>query len=95
MIYIFDVLKQNHQFELLLGKGMEKVGSIVTLIEQYLPKTFSIYLKSGFPQALEIMENLENHTKKSMHEKIMEFEKHLNNHGKIMKFCDIIWRNHQ
>ena len=26
MIYIFDVLKQNHQFELLLGKGMEKVS---------------------------------------------------------------------
>ena len=30
---------------------------------------------SGFPQALEIMENLENHEKSSMHGKIMEFEK--------------------
>ena len=29
MIYIFDVLKQNHQFELLLGKGMEKVGILL------------------------------------------------------------------
>ena len=29
---------------------------------------------SGFPRALEIMENLENHEKKSMHGKIMEFE---------------------
>ena len=30
---------------------------------------------SGFPQALEIMENLEIHKKSSMHGKIMEFEK--------------------
>ena len=30
---------------------------------------------SGFPQALEIMENLENHQKSSMHAKIMEFGK--------------------
>ena len=31
---------------------------------------------AGFSQALEIMESLENHTKKSsMHGKIMEFEK--------------------
>ena len=29
----------------------------------------------GFPQTLEIMENLENHEKSSMHGKIMEFEK--------------------
>ena len=41
---------------------------------------------SGFPQALEIMENLENHRGN-----IMEFEKKtLNNHGKIMEFCEII-----
>ena len=31
---------------------------------------------TGFPQALEIMENLENCKKSSMHGKIMEFEKH-------------------
>ena len=38
---------------------------------------FPIISLSGFPQALEIMENLENHEKKSsMHGKIMEFEKH-------------------
>ena len=30
---------------------------------------------TGFQQALEIMENLEVHGKKSMHGKIMEFEK--------------------
>ena len=30
---------------------------------------------SGFPQALEIMENLENHLKNSMHGKIVEFAK--------------------
>ena len=32
---------------------------------------------TGFPQALEIMENLENHIKSSVHGKIMEFEKKL------------------
>ena len=31
-----------------------------------------------------------------MHGKVMEFEKKpLNNHDKIMEFCEIIWRNHQ
>ena len=30
---------------------------------------------AGFPQTLEIMENLENHQKSSMHGKIMELEK--------------------
>ena len=30
---------------------------------------------TGFPKALEIMENSENHKKSSMHGKIMEFEK--------------------
>ena len=29
----------------------------------------------GFPPALEILENLENHKKSSMHGKIMKFEK--------------------
>ena len=32
-------------------------------------------LPIGFPQALEIMEKLENHTKSSMHGKLIEFEK--------------------
>ena len=43
---------------------------------------------AGFTQALELMENLENHQKSSMHGKIMEFEKKLN--GKIIEFCEII-----
>ena len=30
---------------------------------------------AGFPRALEIMENLENHTKSSMHGKMVKFEK--------------------
>ena len=51
---------------------------------------FTPALISGFLQALEIMENLENHKKSSIHGKIMEFEKKLNNHGKIMEFCEII-----
>ena len=33
------------------------------------------FLFSGFPRALEIMENLENQKKSSMHGKIMEIEK--------------------
>ena len=36
---------------------------------------FAEDLTSGFPQALEIMENLENYKKSSMHGKIIEFEK--------------------
>ena len=46
--------------------------------------------EAGFPRGLEIMENLENQEKSSMHGKIMEFEKSLNNLGKIMEFCEII-----
>ena len=33
------------------------------------------HIVAGFPQALEIMGNLENQEKSSMHGKIMEFEK--------------------
>ena len=44
---------------------------------------------AGFPQALEIMENLENHEKSSMHGKIIDL-KNLNNHGKIMELCEIV-----
>ena len=49
---------------------------------------------AGFPQALEIMKNLENHGKSSMHGKIMEL-KNLNNHRKVMEFCEIIGQNHE
>ena len=45
---------------------------------------------TGFRQALEIMENLENHEISYMHGKIMEFKKKLNNHGKIMEFCKMV-----
>ena len=34
-------------------------------------------------------------TKNSVYWKIMEYEKNLNNHGKIMEFCEIIWQDHQ
>ena len=40
-----------------------------------LLKSFLCLDTTGFPRALEIMENLENHKKSSMHGKIMEFEK--------------------
>ena len=39
----------------------------------YLRKSLSNIKPSGFPQALEITENLENYKKSSMHGKIMEF----------------------
>ena len=45
---------------------------------------------SGFAQALEIMENLENHLNSSMHGKNHGILKNLNNHEKIMEFCEII-----
>ena len=32
-------------------------------------------IATGFPQAMEILQNLENHQKSAMHRKIMEFEK--------------------
>ena len=41
---------------------------------------------SGFPQALEIMEN---HTKNQCMEKSWNLKK-LNNHGNVMEFCEII-----
>ena len=36
------------------------------------------------------MESLENHQKSSINGKVSEFEKNLNNYGKIMEFCEII-----
>ena len=45
---------------------------------------------SGFPQALEIMENLENHQKKFHAWKNHGILKNLINHGKVMEFCEII-----
>ena len=43
---------------------------------------------SGFPQGLEIMENHENHEKKFHAWKNHRIWKKLNNHGKIMEFCE-------
>ena len=43
--------------------------------EQVFSQVRSAFMITGFPQAHEIMENLENHQKSSMHGKIMEFEK--------------------
>ena len=51
-------------------------------------------LITGFPQALEIMENLENHKKVPCMEKSWNL-KNLNKNGKIMKLYEIICRNHQ
>ena len=44
----------------------------------------------GFPQALEIMENLENHEKKFHAWNNHGICKNLNNHGEIMDFFLII-----
>ncbi|KAH3730075.1 spatacsin-like isoform X1 [Dreissena polymorpha] len=38
MTYIFDALQQSHQFELLLGKGMEKETKLKTAILDYLKR---------------------------------------------------------
>ena len=58
-------------------KDCRAIGIDCPIIPGLLPiqvDTFSHHL-TGFPQALEIMENLENHPKSSMHGKIMESEK--------------------
>ena len=47
-------------------------------------------IKAGFPQALEIMENLENHQKKFHAWKNHGIWKNLNNHGKSSDICEII-----
>ena len=74
-------------------KHMDKIKSTI------LRSEFSIEIEhpSGFPQALEIMENLENlenYKRKFNAWKNHGIWKKLNNHGKIMEFCKIIWRNH-
>ena len=48
----------------------------------------SINIYTGFPQALEIMENLENHEVPCMENH--GICKNLNNHGKVMEFCEIV-----
>ena len=47
-------------------------------------------LYTGFPRALENLENLENHKKKFHAWKNHGIWKKLKNHGKIMEFCEII-----
>ena len=44
----------------------------------------------GFPQALEIMGNLENHKNKFHALKNHGVSKNLNNRGEIIEFCEII-----
>ena len=56
-------------------------------------RVFYASILARFPQALEIMENLENHEKKFHAWKNHGIWKILNNHGKIMEFCEIIWWN--
>ena len=51
--------------------------------------------KTGFPQALEIIENLKNPPQKFHAWRNHGIWKDLNNHGKIMEFCEIIWQNNQ
>ena len=63
-------------------KMLENLVSLLTSFYFMLPFCLVTIFATGFPQALEIMENLENTQKSSMHGKIMEFEKNPNNHGK-------------
>ena len=51
-----------------------KTGFTVVKMETGVHIVCKVHIP-GFPQALEIMENLENHEKSSMHGKIMEFAK--------------------
>ena len=58
------------------------------LIYEHVVLLHSIWYLSGFPRALEIMENLENYKKKvPCMEKSWNLKK-MNNHGKIMDFLE-------
>ena len=48
------------------------------------------YYYTGFPQSLEIMENLENHENKLHAWKNHGISKNLNNHGIIMELSEIM-----
>ena len=87
--YGFSILVRNLDGNYVLKHLPWLVGSLGVVFLD-LAVSFQIYKLhvTGFPQALEIMENLEITKKSYMHGKIMEFEKNLNNHGKIMKFCE-------
>ena len=77
-----DVLAQlNHRHRMSFSDRRMFVCPSVSLSSVLSKETYK-----GFPQALGIMESLENYEKSSMHGKIMEIEKKLNNHGKIMEF---------
>ena len=54
------------------------------------PKVKVNGLFTGFPQALESKENLENHSNVPCMEKSWNLKKNLNNHGKTMELCEII-----
>ena len=54
---------------------LQRLGVVPEIEEKRGDKLQGLVISSGFPQALEIMENLENHQKSSMHGKIVEFNK--------------------
>ena len=54
--------------------AMVQHPSVFVFVHSHFQRSTCISL-TGFPQALEIMENLENHEKSFMHGKFMEFEK--------------------
>ena len=70
---------------------MQVAKALVRFTDSTDPRLVPMISYAGFPQALEIMENLENHEKKvPCMKKSWNLEKSQNNHGKIMEFCEII-----
>ena len=62
----------------------------IQLLMAHAGKIINSSIITGYSQAQEIMENLENHPKKFHVWKNHGLKKHLNIHEKIMEFCEII-----
>ena len=76
------------QYKKICACGQEKhAGLKHACQDRYVNRALlNVNLYARFTRALEIIENLENHEKRFQLQGKIEFEKTLNNHGKIMEF---------
>ncbi|XP_074605331.1 spatacsin [Brevipalpus obovatus] len=68
MSYIFDILKENHQFELLLRKGYQKINQLRVALLDYLKNDREMYplIALNFSMHREIAEMLESNALRSL-----------------------------
>ena len=99
--YIYELFKHlagTLKYKPLMGWNLERENNIIRL--QAAEKVSRQQQKHGKLPSMQhklskLLKTWKMTKKSSMHWKIMEFEKNLNNHhGKIMDFCEIIWQNH-